>query len=557
MRYLQVLIVTCILLAACEAAGNQKSLDFIRAELAKNEDLKVEELRKYIRAISPAYIIKKGDRTLDNMALDSVKENRFEYHRFLVDNQFQNVLNPDLPNFHVSIIAFIFVLCIVFVMIVCSGLRRILYHTVKKNVSNRINEICKDMLVLLVAAGVLKVIDYFELIPVRFIVVLVNDIQLLLSEFCVLYVLVNISCIIYAQLHIAKWVEYEKYIPDRVNHYRTFERLYIESLDGILDDESKPKYEKLKKVMKFISLRQEFLSPTFVPLLRESVLRDDFKFSDYLGKAYYKTLRSVASLRRFSLMSFLLMFFVYLIVVIVFPEKWEVFIMGILSVVFFVMMFIIKVGSQNIFYRLSRPMSSPYEFQVQPFDAVRNPYANLGKILTPYYLRSNFENTYVSNHRLINPQDNLFLYSSPNLCLRLLHLNLFVQIIWMIIFYTNYMDELSSKFRMLVFWVSTILSCISMFYFFPIASRNFALITNIEMMKDKNLIEEVIAEQKSAISAAFVKFYRLVKSIRKEKFNDQDDGSPELKRRMEDQGMINLVIVLSRVAFNKLKDVRV
>jgi hypothetical protein len=37
-------------------------------------------------------------------------------------------------------------------------------------------------------------------------------------------------------------------------------------------------------------LRQEFLCPTFVPVMKEAVLRDDFRFSDYLAKCFYKTI---------------------------------------------------------------------------------------------------------------------------------------------------------------------------------------------------------------------------------------------------------------------------
>ena len=172
-----------------------------------------------------------------------------------------------------------------------------LTSSVKKNISRRINEISSDLLTMIIIAGTLKIIDYFNLIPINYIVVILNDIQLMISEFCAIYILVNVVCIIYAQKHIAKWSEFEKYVPERVETYREFERLYIEAVDGILDDDSKPKYDKLKKVMKFISLRQEFISPTFVPLIRESVLREDFRFADYLGKAYYKSLRDIMSLR--------------------------------------------------------------------------------------------------------------------------------------------------------------------------------------------------------------------------------------------------------------------
>ena len=548
-------VVVAFLIMPTVQVKMQKSLDFIRNELSKNEDLKLEQLKTYIRQVAPAYIIRKGDRSTDQLAIDSVKNNRYEFHRYLSLNKFNDIINPDLPNLRISMLAFCFVCGLAVLMILCAGLRKVTFNVVKRNVSSRINEIMKDLLVLLVLTGLLKLIDYFELIPFRIVVVILNDIQLLLSEFCVVYIIVNIVCIVYAQRHIANWMDFETYVPDRVELYREFERLYIENIDGVLDKDSLPKYEKLKKVMKFISLRQEFLSPTFVPLLKESVLRDDFKFADYLGKVYYKTLRNVASLRPFSLVSFFVLFILYLFVRLISSDDAEVYVMCILSIVFYLMMLVLKIGSQNIFYRLSRPLKSPYEFTVQPFDAVRNPLANLDKILTPYYLRDNFDHCYVSDKRLINPQESMFIFSSPELCIRLLHLNLFAQIIWMILFYTNYLFELDGVIRIGCCALATGLSLVSMFYLFPVTSRNFTLITNIEMMKDQEIIEECIAEQKAETAAAFCKLYRMVKTIKKERFAGGDLASSDGRQRSDDHGIINIVLQSCRNAFNKLKDV--
>jgi hypothetical protein len=538
-----------------KAEDQAVSLQYIRDELAKNEDLKPEEIKKYIRSIAPAYVLHKGDRSIDSMTLDSVKEDRFEFHRYLVHSKFHNVLDPDLPSLTLSLLGFSFVAAVVCFMILCSHFKTLLLKRVKANISKRISEISKDLIVLFVAVAVLKIVDYFRLIPVKFAVVLLNDIQLLLSMFSVMYVIVNIATIVKAQASISEWVEYEEYIPDRVEVYRDFERLYIENLDGMLDRESKPKYDKLKRVMKFISLRQEFLTPTFVPLLKESVLRDDFTFSDYLGKAFYKTLRDIVSLRRFSLISFLIMFMLYTCLRLVFHEAAEVFVMAFLGLLFYLIMYVLQKASQNIFYRLSRPLHSPYEFTVQPFDAVRNPYSNMDKILTPYYLRNNLEQSFASQTRLISAHESLFLYSSPGFCLRMLHLTIFGQIIWLVIFCTNYPYALDTWFKLIVSVFVLGLSIYSMVNTFPYVCRNFALITNIEMMKDDLLVQEVIHEQKVRTSRAFVRLFRVTKLLRKD-IPAEDEGSAQDHKStsMHDQGMINLVIVASRLAYTKLKN---
>lgn len=530
----------------------QKSLDFIRNELAKNENLKKAQLKRYVRQVTPAYIVKKGDRSLEGMTLSNIRNNRFEFHRYLAQNKFHKFIDPDMPNWQITMLSFLFVLFLTILMILCSSLRRSLLKSVKHNVSRRINEISKDLLILVLASGILKLIDYFDFIPWHLLVALINDVQLLASMFCIVYIVVNVVCIIYAQKHIARWLDYESYVPDRVEIYREFERLYIDNLDGVLDDEAKPKYEKFKKVLKFISLRQEFISPTFVPLFRESVLRDDFRFGEYLGKAYYKTLRKVVSLRKFSLMAFLVMFVLYIVLRIICPEDFEVYAMMIFSIVFFFLMVTLKIGSQNIFYRLSRPLKSPYEFSVQPFDAVRNPYANLDKILTPFYLRSNFTNTYVSSTRLITPHESLFLFSSPELCLRLLHLVLFVQILWQIIFYTNYAYELTSALPIVAAIISSLAAFFSVFFYFPVAVRNFVLTCNIEMMKDQRLIEECVAEQKESVAEAFGQLYSTLKQMKRERFNDENEALTVPNNN--NNKAINLVIVACRAAYEKLKE---
>lgn len=90
--------------------------------------------------------------------------------------------------------------------------------------------------------------------------------------------------------------------------YRKFERLFIKDTGGRfqqddqysggasgtgLPETQRQEYANLKKLVKYIILRQEFLSPTFLPVMRESVLRDDFRFSEYLAVSFFKTIQEV------------------------------------------------------------------------------------------------------------------------------------------------------------------------------------------------------------------------------------------------------------------------
>lgn len=545
----------CLLVGLTSAVRLHKSLDFIRQELAKNEQLGGLELKKYVQNISPAYIEKKGDRSLEQLTVNSIRENRFEYHRYLTAYRFHDVMHPDLPNAHYSFLAFSFILVMVVCLVLFTEGAGLFIRKVKDSVSKRINEISKDLLLLLIIAGMLKLIDYFRLIPVASIMLVINDIQMVISLFCVLYIIINLSCIVNAQMAIRSWLDFETYVPDRVEVFREFERMYIDNLDGVLLDEKKPKFEKLKKILKFISMRQEFISPTFIPLITEGVLRDDFRFADYLGKSYYKTLSQVASVRQFTMASFFTMIVLYLIVRLLFNENAELYVMAGLSLLFCLAIFVLKKVSINIFYRLSRPMSSPYEFIVQPFDATRDPLANMDKALIPDYLKPNFDNTYVSETRLINPQERLFLFSSPAFCIKLLHLCLFGQVVWMIIFATDFLTGPHSPLSLAICLKVMALSIWSMLVHFPATAKNFALITNIEMMKDQETIAEVISEQKADTSAAFCKFFRLVKRIKHEKCFGIEESSSDASGKKEENAVISIVITACRSAFNRLKNV--
>ena len=73
------------------------------------------------------------------------------------------------------------------------------------------------------------------------------------------------------------------------------------------------------------------------------------------------------------------------------------------------------------------------------------------------------------------------------------------------------------------------------------------------MMKDRNIIDEVIYEQKERTSNVFKKFYRLLKSIKREKSNtgSQADNIHNFEN-IPSKGFIDLIITLCRDSFNLL-----
>lgn len=121
-------------------------------------------------------------------------------------------------------------------------------------------------------------------------------------------------------------------------------------------------YAEIKKYIKFIVLRQEFLCPTFLPTIKESVLRDDFNFANYLGKCFYKTIGEVLGIRLTTLLTFVTFLFVYGLLRTFVPADYEIIVMSLFSILFFVVQFSLKVKTSNIFTELNHPLRSPYEF---------------------------------------------------------------------------------------------------------------------------------------------------------------------------------------------------
>lgn len=268
-----------------------------------------------------------------------------------------------------------------------------------------------------------------------------------------MYIAVYVTSIIYAKKCISEWSSIEDRIDQRVKDYRKFERLFIKDTGGRfqqddqysggssgsgLPENQRKEYADLKKRVKYIVLRQEFLSPTFLPVMRESVLRDDFRFSGYLAACLFKTIQEVLQLRLTTVFSFLGFLGVYSIIRIVIPENFEVLAMFLVSLLSFFLHLGLKMKTEKIFSQLSHPLNSPYEFQVAPFDAVRNPKSNRDKIFTPNYLRDGFQSIFVSKTKIVNSHEKLFLLSSPVFCMRLLNAILIFQLLWIIVFFSNY-----------------------------------------------------------------------------------------------------------------------
>ena len=477
--------------------------------------------------------------------LKNIMKSRLLYHKYLQRQSFQPIINPPHNQYKYKVMSLIFTAIFLIIIFMFSSLRNKIaiyleaptyIYVDKKNQNElvesssslddaldkendknsqrnsqieneksalavetkRLDAFAQNMFFVFLLIAILFLISYLKLISHPQTNYLMDSVQLLLAQFSILYIFVNLICILYMKSYIGQWMCYETMIGDRVSIYRKFERLFIKDIGRNytsasqantgeggrrvqgLEGEEKLEYEKLKKVVKFIVLRQEFLCPTFMPMMKELVLRDDFPFARYLGKCLYKTILEVLGFRMTTIYAFIAFLISYALIRATVPETYEVLTMTLLSIFFFSFQIAFKYKTQWIFSMLSHPLKSPYEFQVAPFDAVRNPNCNLDKIIIPNYLRNNLRDVRISKTRLINSHQALFWASSSKFCFRLLHFCLVFQLAWIIILFANYTEELfSSWFKVILTGLSSFLFILNLCIVFPITTKNMAIISNV------------------------------------------------------------------------------
>ena len=86
--------------------------------------------------------------------------------------------------------------------------------------------------------------------------------------------------VVITQVYIVHWRRYEHNFNNREKIFRDFEDLHLEPKRT----RSQQKDLNNKKLeLEYFLIRQEFISPTFLPVVGEDFVRDDFDFARYLG----------------------------------------------------------------------------------------------------------------------------------------------------------------------------------------------------------------------------------------------------------------------------------
>lgn len=129
-------------------------------------------------------------------------------------------------------------------------------------------------------AMTLKILDHYYQISLLDLYVHVTGLSLGLLLFAFLWAVLGVFIAIMTNVYIKDWKVHENNFPQRERIFREFEDLYLEANRT---RKQQKEFNQKKKELEYFLIRQEFISPTFLPVVGEDFLRDDFDFAYYLG----------------------------------------------------------------------------------------------------------------------------------------------------------------------------------------------------------------------------------------------------------------------------------
>ena len=286
---------------------------------------------------------------------------------------------------------FISLLLLTFIFITFQKIQNCIKKRLKKRSLKTIRKFKKELFLILF------IIFFFEFIQTFLknvkIKKEIETSRYLLSSFLLLYTLVYFLTITWGFIFKKKINSAEETKNDPNSIYRKFEKFYNEKKN--LEDQkiNKKIFEKLKInynniiwKIRYLILRQEFISPSFIPFVKNSILRGDFNFKEYILTAYFDT---VFDVMRISLTTWLVFGFnipLYFFIQF-FLSGIEIWLCLIFAFIFFFFQNFLVFMMNKIFLKSSHQIKSPYDFTLANFDAVRSPYNNIDKTFEPFFLK--------------------------------------------------------------------------------------------------------------------------------------------------------------------------
>ena len=144
----------------------------------------------------------------------------------------------------------------------------------------RVSYVSRDVITILM---IITLILWLRLQGVNIFNIQVNKVGLSCSVFALGWFAWCVYVVLFAQARSVNWENKEIQCNMRVKILREYQILYDKIHHGqSLNRDQKKAYQKYQGELKYFLLRQNFILPSYLPIIRESILREDFNFAGYL-----------------------------------------------------------------------------------------------------------------------------------------------------------------------------------------------------------------------------------------------------------------------------------
>ena len=205
-------------------------------------------------------------------------------------------INPNMNIFEV--IFAILLVCGLILLLLLLGRKIQEYRDyVDEILLNSLVVITSDLLILIVILTVFNVIALYNVMIGLQMIVNIEQISVAGISLVLLWIGSSIVKLVICQLKVNRWDAFEAGVSDQLADYKEFAALKTKDKNGSLTSDEKKKMAEVEERIRYFNIRDDFIDPSYLPSVCESFYRSDFPFSDYLTICVGNTLKGYLKVR--------------------------------------------------------------------------------------------------------------------------------------------------------------------------------------------------------------------------------------------------------------------
>jgi hypothetical protein len=473
--------------------------------------LREEKIRQIMRdSNQPNYILfnhKISDRKLDLVYRNSL---RLDIWQRMIEIRRENrrlgifKINKSLSFWEITL-GILLVCGLIWILLILSGLVEKIREYVDQMIFNSIVEISTDFLVLGAIFTVFNIISLYNMAITFQLMVNLEQIAVGGYTFILIWVGSGIYKIYKSQLKINQWDEFESLVNEQSELFRKYSQLKSEEKNRKLNKEETAELNRLVEVILYMNLRDDFIDPSFLPAVRESVYRRDFPFSDYLTIVHAKILTNYTKFRAWCYIEAML---VFLGLIFLIQAHSDVILLLVPVCSFLAASLVILVAYIHLGYILTQCTGKIQHEELIEFTNLSGRNQGYKIASFPRFLSTKDSST-TTILGLQNAQECMFWMRSPDLMISMVkaaEILIYSMIVLgsPILFY--FWDENLSYFFCLLVVQALALAVVA--GYLPESVIRFSICTNIVMMRDMESAQEAVEEQKKVLYGSYQACYR-------------------------------------------------